>query len=324
MAVSLAALGRAFSNNWMLKLVALFLALLSVLGIRRLTNHEEEFAVPIVVKVEAGAAILNQDARTAYITCRGADDDLRRVDERQLKAIVRPALGGYAGSERVPIGPKNIEGWLRGVQVVRVRPDVVTVTFDREITSEVAVARPEIVGAPMIGRAEVEYDPKKVQLRGPRGRIIDKKIVRTEPINVEGAVESFTTEVKVLTEGDEGLYKIEPATVSARVNIVTESVSRQWTNVQVRALVDLACRQSVEIAPPMVSVTLHGSAETIKTVSDGALRVFVDCVGLATGRVNRLPVVVSLPPGMDVSAASDPQTVKVTAVERMAYGQPQE
>jgi hypothetical protein len=322
MAVSLAAFKGVLTANWMLKLVALLLALLSVLGVRRMTNHEEDFTVPIVVKVEAGAAILNQDARMASITCRGADDDLRRVDERQIKAIVRPALGGYAGSERVPIGPKNVEGWLRGVKVVRVRPDVVTVTLDREITSEVAVARPELIGTPVVGRAEVDYEPKTVVLRGPRGRIVDKKIVRVEPINVAGAVESFTAEVKVLTEGDEGLYKIEPATLTARIAIVTESVSREWTNVAVRALVDLGSRQSIEIAPPTVSVTLHGSAETVKNLPDRALRVFVDCENLTTGRVNRLPVVVSLPPGMEVSAVTDPQTVKVTVEERKTDATP--
>ncbi len=324
MAVDMRAVGAAVVENWMLKLLALFLAALTVLGVRQITNHAEEFAVPIVIKVEAGAAILNQDARTAYITCRGSDDDLRRVDERQLRAVVRPALGGYAGSERVPIGPKNIEGWLRGVQVVRVRPDVVTVSFDREVANDVAVARPELVGTPMIGRAEVDHEPKTVTLSGPRMKLADKKIVRTEPINVEGAVESFTTQVKVLVEAEEGIYRVEPATVSARVTIVTESVNREWTNVQVRALMALGSDAAVEILPPTVNVSLHGSVEKVQSVADGALRVFVDCAGLETGREMRMPVHVNLPPGVDVSAAADPQTVKVKLVERVTHDKPEE
>ncbi len=308
-------LPEAVMNNLLLKLLAVGLAILTIGIIRRLTSQEEEFEIPITVRVAPGAAILDQDARTAYITCSGSVEDLRRVDARTVRIIATPKFGGAAGTEQVPIGPRDVEGWLRGVTVKRVRPDLVTVTFDTEIESQVAVAKPDIIGEPRIGRAEVEHTPRFVTVRGPESRILDMSILRTEPVDVTGAVDAFTAQLKVLTEGDQWTYEITPARVTARVNIVTESISRVWTNRPVRAMLDRARGQTVTLLPDTVDVTVRGSPEMVETLSAQSVTAFIDGTGLQAGSESKLEVQVHLPPGVEVSTATQPKTITVTLLE---------
>jgi len=166
-------------ENGITKLLALLLATITIYAIQSVTNQLDEFEIPIVVKVDKGVAVLKQDAKTAYITCRGSIEDLRRLDVGQLKIIAAPKTTGIAGGERVPIGPRNVEGWTRGVQIVKVRPDIVTVNFGREIEKQVGIAKPETVGTPLLGKVEIDYEPKLATIRGPKSKLVDRKILRT-------------------------------------------------------------------------------------------------------------------------------------------------
>jgi len=53
---------------------------------------------------------------------------------------------------------------------VRLEPRVVRLTFDREIETTFAAAKPQTVGTPLMGRVEVEYEPAGVRIRWPKRR----------------------------------------------------------------------------------------------------------------------------------------------------------
>ncbi|MBT3193444.1 MAG: hypothetical protein HN341_12915 [Verrucomicrobia bacterium] len=301
-----------FMENRVTKLLALLLAIMTVYAIQRITNQLEDFEIPIVVEVDDGVAVLRQDAKTAYITCRGSLDDLRRLDIRQLRCVVSPKETGVAGGERVPIGPRNVQGWSRGVQIIKVSPDVVVVDFDREIEKLVGVAKPETVGKPLLGKAEVDYDPKIVRIRGPLSKLEDRNILRTEPINVEDAVDSFTKRVKVLSEGESDVWEIEPAEVTVRVSIVTKAINKEWKQIPVLAVVSTECGRNFKFSPEVVDVSLLGSPQAVTRVKDSDISVFVDCVGIATNGVFKMAASVHLPPGINVSAAVEPPLIEVT------------
>jgi len=302
-----------FVENRGMKLLALLLATMAVYAIQRNTNRFDEFEVPIVVKVDKWIAILTQDAKTAVITCRGSTDDLRRLDVRQLKVVVSPKASGVAGGERIPIGPRNVEGWTRGVQIVKIRPDIITVNFDRAIEKRVGVAKPETVGKPLLGRAEVDYEPKLVTIRGPKSKLADRKILRTEPIDVAGAVDSFTKQVKILSEGEAGVWEVEPAEVTVHISIVTEAVRKEWKNLKVMAMVDTECGRNIVFSPDTVDVSLLGSPQAVNRITDTDISVFVDCVGILTTGIQTIAASVHLPPGVNLSAAIEPPMLRVTA-----------
>jgi hypothetical protein len=300
-----------FTEHLVLKLLALILATMAVYAIQSITSRIEEFEIPIVVNLDKGVAILKQDAKTAYITCRGSHDDLRRLDMNELKIVIEPKNTGIAGGERIPIGPHNVKGWTRGVKIEKVRPNVVAINFDLSITKQVGVAMPETVGKPLLGNAEVTYEPKLVTIKGPQSKLIDQKILRTEPIDVEGAVGSFNIKAKILTEGQEGVWHIEPSEVTAHINIVTEAISKEWKNIKVLALVNNECGSDLSFSPEFVDVSLHGSPQAINSISENNISVFVDCVGITTYGSFKIPAAIHLPPGINLSAAIEPPILTV-------------
>lgn len=297
-----------FTNNRSLKLLAIVLAVLSYYAIRSETRFEVHYDIPLEVKVGEGIAILDQNPRTVDVTFRGSQEDLRRLDQKMIKAVVQPRASDPAGFESVSIDQGNIEG-VSGVRVVRIKPSIVTLTFDYEDEKKVPVAKPETIGTPRIGKAEIEYDPHFVNIRGPRQRLKDKKIVFTEQVNVDGCEESFSKQVQILSSGDTWVSQIDPSEIMVKVNIVTESVSREWTNITVLALVEQGGGSNLTFKPETVNVSLHGRAEILESISNGSIRVFVDCVGLEKSA--KLPVDVHLPAGVDVDATVEPEKVKV-------------
>lgn len=311
-----------FTENWSLKLLALLLAVLTIYAIQRIINQLDEFEVPIVVKVDKEIAILKQDAKTAYITCRGSIDDLRRLDVSQLRIVVKPKIAGSAGGERVPIGPRNVEGWTRGVKIVKVRPDIVSVEFDRAVEKQVGVATPEIVGEPLVGKAEVDFEPKIVTVRGPRSKLAERKILRTEPVNVEGAVDAFTTRVNILSDGESDVWEVEPSEITVHVNIVTEALSKEWKNRPVRAMVNTDSGRAYTFTPATVDVSLLGSPQAVDRIKAEDISVFVDCINLVSTGLHRTPVAVHLPAGGNLSAAVEPPLISVRVKAHPARPKP--
>jgi hypothetical protein len=306
------------NENRLLKLLALALATASVYAIQRITNQQDEFEIPIVVQMEKGIAVLRQDARSAVITCRGSFDDLKRLDPSQLRLVASPRVSGVAGTAQVPIGPKNINGPLRGVSVIRVRPGIVNLTFDREIIRNIAIAKPELAGKPLLGRAEVDYEPKIASVRGPKTQLADLKILRTGPIGVDGAVDSFTQRLRILTDTESGVWAVEPAEISARVSIVTEAISREWKGLPVLALQQTGTSMQVRFSPARVDLSVLGSPQAVNRIDLGDIRVFVDCLDIMQPGTYTVPCGVHLHDGVEVSTAVNPPTITVTVLQREA------
>jgi YbbR domain-containing protein len=299
-----------FVANFGLKVLALVLATITFHAISGVTNFEVTFDVPVVVEVAKGLAILDQDPRMVRVTCRGSREDLGRITAGDLQAVIQVAPTNASGSEQVLLRKENVIG-NRRARVVHIRPETVTVSFDHEVEKKFPVARPRTVGKPLVGKVEVDYEPRFVTIRGPDRRLKLKEVF-TEPVDVDGRVDSFTKKVRVLS-GDDWITDIEPSEITVRVNIVTESATRQLTNVTVMAVVrqDQSV-QTLVIEPRMVKVSLHGGAEMLDGIPDAAVKAFVDCAGLERAATYELPVNVHYPASRDVNAIVEPETVKVT------------
>lgn len=305
-----------FTENAMLKALALLLATASIYAIQRITNQLDEFEIPLVVQVEKGVAVLRQDARSAYITCRGSLDDLKRFDATQLRMVVAPKGIGFVGSEQVPIGPRNVVGPLRGVSIIKVRPGIVNLTFDHEIERIINIAKPEVAGQPLLGRAEVDYEPKIASVRGPRQQLTDLKILRTGPIDVDGAVDSFSRNVRILTDDESGVWEVKPAEITARVNIVTEAISKEWKGLPVLALRETGTGLEILFSPALVDFSVLGSPQAVNRIEPGDIRVFVDCTDIMQPGTYTMPAAVHLRDGVEVSEAVNPPMVAVTVRPR--------
>jgi YbbR domain-containing protein len=305
-------MGNIFRENWPLKLLAIGLAIMTYYAIRGAISFEVPIDVPIEIRVEPGIAILDQDTRSVRATFQGSQDDLSRLDQQQLRAVIRPKVTNPSGSEVVPITERNIQGAPGSSRVVKVLPSQVTLTFDREDSRKVAVLRPKTMGTPLAGKVEIDYEPREVTIIGPKRRLADKEAVSTEPVDVDGRVESFTKRVKVLPPADTWVSQIEPSEISVHVNIVTETVARELDAVPVLTVARPEGIGGVDLDPPAVKATLYGRAEELDLVTAQDVRVFVDCTNLDPSANSERPVQVHLPAGVELTTTVVPETVKVT------------
>ncbi len=304
---------KLYRENLSIKLLALTLATVTIYSIQRITNQTDEFEVPILIEAESGMAVLQQDARYAYVTCRGSLDDLRRLDQSQLRLVVRPRTYGRTGPEQVPIGIRNVHGVPRSISVTKVRPNLLHLTLDREIEKQVSVARPELLGRPALGRAEIEFSPKIVTVRGPQELLTDLKIMETPPIDIEGVTVSFSRELPLVTDDETGVWDVTPSSISARVNIVTEAISREWENLPVLILRAPESNLTFDLSPPTVSVSLLGSPQTVNEIAADDIRVFIDCTNITEPGEYEVTATVNIDRGTDLRSAITPPVVHVTA-----------
>lgn len=298
-----------------LKLLALALAVLSFHAIRRATSNEVTIHVALDVTVEKGVAVMEQNPMTVDVTFLGSKEDIDNLDPQKVTAVVRPkASDPDQLMETVPINPGDIEGAPR-VRVTRIMPTEVHLTFDREAVKLVDVAKPEIIGAPLRGKVEVNYEPEAVVVHGSQRGLEGITQLDTEPVDVEGRVQSFTKNVRVLEPADTWVSKIDPPEILVRVGIITKVVERVWTNVPVMAISHPEAAQTPVFDPATVEVTVKGRAEMLDKLTNESVRVFVDCVGLDTSITNTCHLAAHLPPGMDVTATMNPENIKVSFSE---------
>ena len=273
-------------NNWHLKMLSLVLALLTFYAIRGATSFEFSFTVPLEVEVGRGVAILDQP-KTVEVTFRGSQEDLRGLDSRQIRAVVKPEVTDTAGSLDVAIGPADIVGHA-GVRVTRVRPDIAIITFDHEMEKKFRVLKPQTVGTPAGGKVEIDYTPQYVKISGPRRWLQNREVVETEPVDIGGCAESFSKRVRVLSPSDTGVIKMEPSEITVTVNIVGESVSRELTNTAVLAVLEAGNTNSVIFEPEKVTVSLHGREQIVRGIAVDSVKAFVDCVGMDRSEILRV------------------------------------
>ena len=301
---------RLLLENKSTKLLSLVLAAITWYSIRDTISFE--VVVPDIrldIQVKEGTAILYQSATTADVTFRGSQEDIQLIDPRRIRVVV-DLRGNSAGSEQVPIAPDRVEG-ARGVRAVVVKPNTLMVTLDRESEKRVQV-RGMFSGKPLLGQVEsVTCDPVTVELRGPAGKLAATDFVRTEPVDVDGRIQSFAKRIRVLPPSDTWVAHIEPPDVQVKVNIEEKAAEREWKDVPVLAVITQRSPIRVEIQPSKVNLMLYGRSEMLERIEGNDVRVLVDCASLVLPGEYDVPVYVRTPTEMEVTAATDPERVHV-------------
>lgn len=312
MAINLHWIGDFVRKNPGLKFLALILALLSFQAIRHTTSNEVTMNVAIEVRAEKGVAIMEQNPMTVDITFLGSKEDIEGLDSKEIKAVVRPkASDPNQLMEIVPITPGDIDGVAR-VRITKIKPSAVHLTFDREAVKLVDVAKPEISGVPLRGKVEIDYEPKAVVVHGSQRGLKDMAQMDTEPVDVEGSVQSFTRNVRVLPPADTWVSLIEPPEVLVRVSIVSKVVERVWTNIPVLAISPPGSQADLIFDPDTVNITVRGTAAVLDDLTNTALKVFADCVDLNPAITNECQLAAHLPPDMEITATIVPKTIDVS------------
>jgi len=298
-------------HNPGIKILALLAALVSWMAIQETISFEVAVPdIPLEIRVGEGWAVLRQSEHTVRVTFKGSQDDIRQMDPKQIKATVDLRTNSIAGSGEIVVELSAIKA-PRNVRPIRVEPDRVQVSLDREQEKKVPV-KGRAVGKPFSGEVEALIcEPAIVTLRGPAQQLWQTEWVYTESVDVEGRVESFTKRCRVMMPGDTWTPVIEPPEVQVKVVISERTENVEWDNVPVAILVKPQSLGTVEVMPSRVRVVLNGASETLEELQAVAPKAFVECLELNPSLTYELPVQMVLPPGKAVSATVEPHTVRV-------------
>ncbi len=302
-------------RDWRELVLSVLVAIVIFFTVRGNISHAVSYTVEVDVEREPGMAIMSVRPASVRVTFRGALSDLRTLDVRSLRAVVRPPRGAAsAGSERVRLHGRNIHG--RGsARAVDIQPSEVLLSFDHQGEREFSVAPPPTEGQPLRGQASVAYTPHTVRVRGARLQLdqLHAKGVtlQTEPIDLEGRAQSFVRSVRVLPPAEAWMPEVDPAAVTATVTIVTEREIREFAEVPVRVAPPPGFAGSLSPSPAHVTLRLGGRPEVLRGLAAGDLHVFAD-VPTSDAVTGAVPVRVALPPGSLVdSVVAEPEAVRL-------------
>lgn len=305
-----------FHSNWKLKVLALLMAVVSWKVIQDAISFEVVIPdVKLEVQVREGMAILNQSASTVDVTFRGSQEDIQRLDPRRLQAVVNLEGEQSPRPKEIVLSPDAVRG-VRGPRVVAVHPARIHVTLDQQAERRVPV-QGRTTGTPLLGEVSaVVCNPATVSLLGPAAKLRTTECVYTQPVDVDGRVESFVRRSPLQPPGDNWVAKMEPAEVQVRVELTRKDAIRQFKGVPVSAVVEPGQTVVTEIEPPMVDVELSvRSGVVMPEGNEGRpVRAVADCTGLVAPGTFVVPIRVFA--GHDAKASASPETVRVTLTVR--------
>lgn len=215
--------------------------------------------------------------------------------------------GLRAGTHKLPIEPSDVtlpkeldlKSLLTPFLTIRLEPMVLkTVDVVAELEGNVA---------PGYAVIAVSLEPDRVVLKGTAGSLAGIETVKTHPINLEEAAESFKKEVPLNLP--EAIAVDPPLRIAvARVEISERIVTRVLERIPVSVKGD---RDPYRIEPQTIMLTVSGPEAVVNALESSAdFSVTVDLSGLAPGH-HKLKAAIHLPVGTTLTRV-DPEQFLVT------------
>lgn len=188
-------LRRIFLDDWMIKVIALFITVtlwLGVTGLRAPTTARLR-SIPLNLRVSNEIEVTNSPVQEVDLVITG---DKRRIDQLNLRDLVvsLDLSDAQAGERTVQITPENVTIELpTGVRLDEIQPNKIAIKL------EVVAERDVVVKAETEGEILENYEiysktvvPNTVRVRGPESFITSLDSVSTERINIENQQGNFT------------------------------------------------------------------------------------------------------------------------------------
>jgi len=303
---------RGLASDLPWKLAALVVAIIVFYTVRSRISATGTFSVHVEAEQVPGLAVLKAEPFEVRVTFRGAYAELQQLNTRDLCVLLRPKAIGSGGSEQVRVHAGDVRGQSGNLRVVGIDPKSVLLTFDRQAQMMFPVAPPPVEGKPLRGRVELDYAPHMVQVTGARRQLQEWKAadfhLQTQPVDVDGCVQSFTKNVDIATPGAAWQMDVTPREVSVKVNISTEQSTREMREFPVLIAAAPGRKGAWQVLPPTVQLRLTGRAEMVDAITPDSLVVMVDARRASADQPTVLPVLVHLPPGVtldDVQCVPD-------------------
>ncbi len=237
--------------------------------------------------------------RTAVVTLQGADLEPPLEDGRLAQAKTRL---------QKPV--RLVDAVMQPVEKLEEHYAEVEISWEELPPGKRVAVSPQTIGElpPGFELVGLSADPGEVTIRSATldGSLPQVSAVQTEPVDLSGQTQSFTTVARLVAPAGTSL-----AQTSVEVNVVIREVSAE----KVFGAVPIAVQNAPEgmvvtLSQSTAQVQLTGRYTLVHPLDAGAVIAYVDLEGLGPG-THRLPVKVIYPPEI-VETAIDPAIIEVT------------
>jgi len=294
-------------QNFGLKIVSIFIALLLWLIVAGEQPAERALRVPLELRnLPADMEVVELPLEAVDVRVRGPSSTLSRLAPGDLVAVL-DLQSAKPGPLLFHVTPEQVRAPF-GVEVAQVSPPTMALRFETSASRSVPIA-PAVVGevAPGYVVSKVTTEPATIEVVGPQSVISQMSEALTEPVSVEGAVKPVRVPVTVGATSPNVRLKT-PQRAIVTVTVVPAPTEKMLDRVPVH-LRNVAPGLTAQALPPVLSIRVRGSEESLARLRSDAVTAFVDLSGLGVG-VYELPVRVDPTTGFGV-AGMKPAVVQI-------------
>ena len=294
-------------GNVGLKIGSIFIASLLWLIVAGEQPAERALRVPLELQnLPADMEVVDLPLEAVDVRVRGPSGTLSRLASGDLVAVL-DLQSAKPGPRLFHVAPEQVRAPF-GVEVAQVTPPTMALRFETSASRSVPIA-PAVVGevAPGYVVSKVTTEPAMIEVVGPQSVISQMTEALTEPVSVEGATKPVRAPVTVGAASPNVRLKT-PQRAIVTVTVIPAPTEKALDRVPIR-LRNVRSGLTSQAVPPVVSVRVRGSQESIARLRTNAVTAFVDLSGLGVG-VYELPVQVDPTTGFGVAGMS-PEVVQI-------------
>jgi YbbR domain-containing protein len=291
-------------RNRLLKLLSLLLAMALWFAVSGEDRTETTLNMALeMINLNPSLMVTSEVPPALQVRVVGPRSIISKLSQTRLTQTLD--LGGYkSGRQTFSLGPNSFS-LPRGVQVIRIQPNPVTLALAATMTRTLPI-KPILENNPPEGYelAGAQTRPAQVTVKGPSQELAELKFIPTLPIDLSQLKEPSS----IATDLDFKNFHLalnEPAPILADIQIGTKTLTRTLSGIPV-----LTDPQPAKVSPAQITLTLQGPWPQVHGLTAADLKARVDTRNLAPGR-HRLTVSVQLPGGVSL-VRSNPAIVTVT------------
>jgi YbbR domain-containing protein len=297
----LSALLAFLGRNRSLKLLSLFLAVALWLAVGGEERTETNLNISLeLLNMPSNLMITSEVPSHIQVRVSGPRGLIRTFTQSRLTHTL-DLIDIKPGRQTFPLGVGSFN-FPRGVQVTRVQPNPVVLTFTPTITRTLPVQL-AFLGRPPEGYEvkSVRTRPSKVKVKGPADEIDDLKFIPTVPVDLTNLTQPSTMATD-LNFQDLHISLVDQTPILADVDISPRILKRTFEAIPV-----VPQPQAAKLSPDKVTVTVEGPWPQVKALENKDLKAIVSTGNSPSGR-HRFKVDVLLPDGLTLESVT-PQTI---------------
>jgi YbbR domain-containing protein len=178
-------------ENWGLKLLSVFLALVLWFFVRGDPGAERIITVPLEIRIPDAMEITSERPTSVDVTVRGPVAN--SWFGQAVPTCIVDLEGAGEGLQSITLGPQNVRiPGASGLEVIKINPPRISLTLERTVSKEVAVLAATngepAAGFEIYGKS---CNPSTVIITGPRSHIEKVREITTDIISLKGQKQSM-------------------------------------------------------------------------------------------------------------------------------------